>query len=239
LKLDDLKLQQDSEELRREILGMGAALVGFADMSSVPSLPFPGEPRAISVAVQLAPSIIEAVRQGPTAESALEYDRVNGGLDGIAGKICDRLRVLGYRADFFPATLYGAALESPAYQRDLRAQFQHKTAATLAGLGWIGKSAILVTPEYGPRIRLVTVFTDLALATGEPIVKSRCGDCTECIDACPGNVIKGRRWEVGVPREALVDVHGCQAASRQIALTRTGKKGPCGMCVAACPWGHE
>jgi epoxyqueuosine reductase len=213
-------------------------VVGLGDMSPVSPLPFPELTRAISVAVQLSLAVIEAVRQGPTAEYAAEYDRANARLDEIATRICDRLQAVGNRADFFPATIYGAALEAPDYQRDFRGPFQHKTAATLAGLGWIGKSGVLVTPEYGPCIRLVTVFTDLLLDTGEPIVKDRCAACTEYVDACPGGAIKGRYGEVGVPREALVDAHVCQAASRHISLERTGKRRPCGMCISVCPWGQ-
>ena len=45
--------------------------------------------------------------------------------------------------------------------------FASKTAATRAGLGWIGKTALLVTPEWGPAVRLGTVFTYAALGAGE------------------------------------------------------------------------
>jgi epoxyqueuosine reductase QueG len=106
-------------------------------------------------------------------------------------------------------------------------------------LGWIGKAAILVTPKHGPRVRLVTVFTDMPLQTGEPITRCRCGDCTECVEACPGGVISGQLWEAGMPREAMIDAHLCQAASHRVTLERTGQKGPCGMCVAVCPWGRS
>ena len=230
---------EDGQWLRREILGLGATLVGFADMSPERSLPYAGLTRAISIAVQLTPEIIEAVRQGPTAEYAVEYERVNARLNQIASTTCARVQALGHRAESFPATIHGALLEDPAYQRDLCVAFQHKTAATRAGLGWIGKAAILVTPEHGPRVRLVTVFTDMPLQTGEPITRCRCGDCTECVEACPGSVIRGQSWEVGMPREALIDVHLCHAASHRVTLQHAGQQGPCGICVAVCPWGRS
>jgi len=206
-------------------------------VAGIVPLPYPRLTRAISIAVQLAPAVIEAVREGPTAEYAVEYEAVNARLNQIAGATCGRIQALGYQAKYFPATITGEALEDPSYQRHLRAQFQHKTAATRAGLGWIGKAAILVTPEYGPRVRLVTVFTDMPLVTGNPITSSRCGDCRECVEACPGGVIKGRLWKVGTSREALIDAHLCQESIRQVVIERIGKRGPCGVCVAVCPWG--
>ncbi len=228
----------DSQSLPGEVLSLGASLVGLADVSPVASLPYPDLTRALSMAVQLTPDVIEAVRAGPTAEYALEYERVNVRLNQIADATCERIRALGYQAQFFPATIIRSALESE-YQRDLRVQFQHKTAATRAGLGWIGKSALLITPEHGPRLRLVTVFTDMPFVTGKPITQSRCGDCTECVDACPGAAIKGQSWEVGVSRESLFDPHLCRATSQRVTRQRTGQEGPCGICVAVCPWGRR
>lgn len=227
----------DSESLRREILSLGASLVGFADVSPVASLPYPALTRAFSIAVQLTPDIIEAVRAGPTAEYAIEYEQVNARLNQIADNVCDRVRALGYQAQFFPATIVNPALE-PEYQHNLRVQFQHKTAATRAGLGWIGKSALLITPEHGPRLRLITVFTDMPFVPSKPIIQSQCSDCTECVDACPGAVIKGQLWEVGMSRESLIDPHLCRATAQRVTHERTGKEGPCGICVAVCPWGR-
>jgi epoxyqueuosine reductase QueG len=238
---DSVSAQQarDSKQLQDGILGLGAALVGFADMSPVTPLPYPDLFRAIAIAVQLEPDVIEAVRQGPTAEYAVEYERVNGRLNQIASTTCDIVRSFDYQAEYFPATVHGAALQDPGYQRNLRVKFQHKTAATRAGLGWIGKSAILVTPEHGPRVRLVTVFTDMPLATGRPRTTSSCGDCTECVKACPWGVIKGRLWEVSMPREFLIDAHQCRANTGAVNFDRTGAEGPCGICVAVCPAGHS
>jgi hypothetical protein len=41
--------------------------------------------------------------------------------------------------------------------------FQHKIAATSAGLGWIGRNGLLISPRYGPRLSLATVLTDLSV----------------------------------------------------------------------------
>ena len=58
---------------------------------------------------------------------------------------------------------------------NLGAELPHKTVATRAGIGWIGKCALLVTEKYGSAIRLTTVLTDMDLETDQPINGSKCG----------------------------------------------------------------
>ncbi len=69
------------------------------------------------------------------------------------------------------------------------AHISHKAVARMAGLGWQGKSLLLINPEYGPRVRLVTILTDMPLTPDGP-VKNRCGACLECVQACPASAIK-------------------------------------------------
>ena len=73
-------------------------------------------------------------------------------------------------------------------------ELPHKTIATKAGLGWIGKSALFTTKEYGSALRLSSVLTDAPLNIGKPVLKSRCGKSTECMAACPGGAISGKEW---------------------------------------------
>lgn len=61
-----------------------------------------------------------------------------------------------------------------------------KDAAVMAGLGCIGKSNILVTPEFGPRIRLRALLLEQELPPTGPIDFDPCGNCVElCRQACP------------------------------------------------------
>ena len=96
----------------------------------------------------------------------------------------------------------------PASERD--GLFPHKTAATAAGLGWIGKTALFVSPEFGPAVRLATVFTDLDLPAGEPVTEGRCGDCTDCVDACPAGCGRDVAWRAGMRRDELFDASACR-----------------------------
>jgi len=59
----------------------------------------------------------------------------------------------------------------------------------MAGLGWQGKSLLIINPKYEPRVRYATFLTDLPLTPDEPI-ENKCGKCKQCIKACPVGAIK-------------------------------------------------
>ncbi len=216
--------------LLKEIATFGASLMGFADTKD--TAPWP---RAISIALALDPITLKGMKTGPTPEYYKEYLRANTTLNEIAQKIERLLLGAGYEAEAFPATIVDS---NPEYERTLRVAFQHKTAATRAGLGFIGKSGLLITPDFGPRIRLVTVFTDLPFPTGQPILEGRCGGCRLCVEACPARAIKGREWREGMAREELLDAHACCREAKRLLKARVGAdEAVCGICVAVCPRG--
>ena len=109
------------------------------------------------------------------------------------------------------------------------------TAATRAGLGWIGKTALFVSPIFGPAVRLATVFTDLGLPPGEPVGESGCGTCRACVDACPAGCGRDVTWRPGMPREQLFDAAACL---RHMAQFTSVDADICGICIAACPYSH-
>ncbi|MCP4707267.1 MAG: epoxyqueuosine reductase, partial [Planctomycetes bacterium] len=118
----------------------------------------------------------------------------------------------------------------------LRANFSHKTAATRAGLGWIGKSALLITKKYGAAVRLGTVLTDAELETGEPIDQSQCGECRGCQEHCPAGAILGKNWEAGMAREAFYDAFTCCEKAVQLCKRQNLEATICGICINVCPW---
>ncbi len=63
-----------------------------------------------------------------------------------------------------------------------------RAAAARAGLGWIGKSTMVLAPRVGPWMLLGSVVTDVALQPTEPM-KRDCGTCVACITACPTSAI--------------------------------------------------
>lgn len=130
----------------------------------------------------------------------------------------------------------------PIAQRDeqeLVAPFSFKYAAVNAGMGWIGKNGVLVTREYGPRVRLSAVLIHYPLPAGEPVRKSGCDeDCFLCVKACPYNALKGKSWNIHIHRNELIDYHLCNS-KRSRFIGRLGRKNACGLCFVACPLGIQ
>lgn len=220
--------------LRERILALGATLVGFADMEGVLEGELACWPRAISIALAFPDEVIEGIAQGPTLEYFEAYNRFNERLNEIAAQTARMIRVLGYQAEFVAATVEGGDLD----EEGIRAGFQHKTAATRAGLGWVGKSALLITYHCGPRVRFATVFTEMPLEVGTPVTASECERCIACVRACPGGAISGEDWWAGRPREEFFDARACYLAARRQLMERVGvDNAVCGICIAVCPKG--
>ncbi|TET74270.1 MAG: epoxyqueuosine reductase [Candidatus Heimdallarchaeota archaeon] len=225
-----------SEEIRLCLESRDAALAGIADTSYLnETFGFSKKelkkyPRAISIGIQLSDEIIDNIREGPTEEYAEHYRDVNMKLDYLAEFLAERLREKDFLALPIPA--------SKRYDRKkLAAEFPHKTAAILCGLGWIGKSALLISYELGPRVRFSTVLTNAPLETGDPQKTSECNNCIICVEACPANAIKGTNWTFGDKREKIFDAHKCKEYL-DIQEKRVGET-ICGICVSVCPYGGK
>jgi epoxyqueuosine reductase len=188
-----------------------------------------GFPFALSLIIAMNPSIMVKVQQGPNQAYGDEYQRVNRCLNELAEALAAQLRGHGYRAQPL----------APSDRTDIagiKGDFPHKTAATRAGLGWVGKHCQLITRDYGPWVRLGTVFTDMELPCGPPLERSFCGDCTRCVDACPAKALKGCAWHPGLPREAILDARECDRWKKEHYLDYQ-RGHVCGICSAVCPYG--
>ncbi|MGE5228991.1 MAG: epoxyqueuosine reductase [Deltaproteobacteria bacterium] len=190
-----------------------------------PRLPqAPDVPTAIAILMRLDPLVVRGLRHGPTQDYEQEYLRLNGALDDATGTLVEVLRVHGHAAERVAATTAEGNGGRP---------FPHKTAATSAGLGWIGKTALFVSPEFGPAVRLATVFTDLELPGGDPVIESGCGTCRACVDACPAGCGRDVLWRPGMARELLFDAGACR---HHMAHFTDLESQICGICIAACPY---
>ncbi|MHB0856913.1 MAG: 4Fe-4S double cluster binding domain-containing protein [Anaerolineae bacterium] len=222
--------------LERLLGAPGIDLYGYADVRGVFGGAWGAWPRAISVAQVLPSEHLAGVRQGPTSGYYQAYTEANTNLNAIAREIESFLRAAGCEARAFPATVAAGELEQDLGEA-LCAPIQHKTVATRAGLGWIGRSALLVTNRYGPRVRLASIFTDMDLNTAIPVETSRCGTCRRCVEACPAEALTGAEWQVGVPRHALVDAQACRRTAERLLAERVGARNAvCGICIAVCPF---
>jgi len=219
------------DELRTLLQRSGADIVGIADLNEIPADARDGFPFGVSIAVALNPQIIAEIKDGPTKQYREEYERVNKLLDMIGHHAVQFLEEHGHKAKWFPATSYSID------PKTLSTILPHKTTATRAGLGWIGKCALLVTKAYGSAIRITTVLTDAPLPISESVDASLCGECTSCVDVCPGRTLSGINWEKGLHRDEFYDAFTCQKTALELTMQRVGVKTTlCGICIAACPW---
>lgn len=123
-------------------------------------------------------------------------------------------------------------------EEELLALFSFKYAAVNAGLGWIGKNDVLITEEYGPRVRLSAVLIDYPFEYGNKMTESRCGSCTKCVDICPHKALTGANWNINTLRNELIDYHLCNQ-KRSAYIESLGRKHACGLCMAVCPYGMK
>lgn len=212
--------------------GEGVTLWGAADLAGL-STPRDGAerefPLALSWAIPMDPRIMAGLRNGPTEAYADAYSRVNALINRQAETLATEIQGRGYRARPLAASDRTDSV-------GIRGDFPHKTAATRAGLGWVGRHCQLVTRPFGPWVRLGTVFTDLGLSCGPPVERHFCGHCHLCVEACPAGALTGDSWHPGIPRERLLDAEACDRWKNEHYHQYHGGHN-CGICSAVCPYG--
>lgn len=192
-------------------------------------------PRAVSIGMKLFHPIVDQLPWRLEESMHVQnyshhcYTVINQRLDQIASKMANLLQREGHRAYPVPASQTINTARSTGV-------FSNKMAAHMAGLGWIGKSCLLVTPENGPRCRWATVLTDARIEeTGRPM-ETRCGECRECVDACPAQAFTGRNFREDEHRDLRFDTKRCKEYREQ-CHTQYGVR-ECGICLWACPHGR-
>lgn len=224
-------------------MAWGADYFGIADLSPAHDAIFEQGgietaeyPRSISVGVGLFHPIVNQLPRRDERSVAVSYkshcyDIINFRLDQLISRIASVLQRGRYRVFPIPA--------SKRVDDDrICAVFSHKLSAHLAGLGWIGKNCLLITPEMGPRVRWATVLTDAPLAaTGEPM-DERCGNCRECVDICPVKAFTGQSFLSEEPREVRFDAKKCDRYFTTMK-EKNAETAVCGMCLYSCPYGKQ
>jgi epoxyqueuosine reductase len=188
-----------------------------------------GFPYAISFAIPMPPQIMAGIQNGPNQAYADEYSRANNLINQLSDALATEIKSRGHRAKPLAASARTDTI-------NIKGHFPHKTAATRAGLGWIGRHCQLITRKFGPWIRLGTVFTDTDLPCATPIEQNFCGNCNRCVEACPAKALKGNVWHQGIPREELLDVQACDQWKKEHYFQYL-KGHTCGICAAVCPYG--
>jgi epoxyqueuosine reductase QueG len=216
-------------KLEKKLKDEGASLIGYADLRDLPPGARRSFPVGISIAVALDPGVISKITWGPTKEYFEEYSRVNALLDHLGQCAIVMLNAEGFG---------GLALQTTTedFDRDtLRTILPHKTVATKAGLGWIGKNALLVTEAFGSALRLTSVLTDAEFETARPVTVSRCEQCFTCVDSCPGRAPSGEIWAAGKDRDAFFNAHACCRTATEYSSKSGIPATICGICIPVCP----
>lgn len=222
-----LDILQIKEDLFRLLADKGAKLIGVADLSDIVD----GEmTTGISVALPLPKNIVKDLQTMPTKEYYDAYYTLNAQLDEIVTCGAAFLEKSGYMA-------YANTTKVVKQNEDWRTPLPHKTVATRAGLGWIGKNCLLVTKEYGCAIRLSSLLTNAPLPFDTPIDESHCGGCTVCVKSCPAKALTGVLWNTHTDRESLFHKEDCKKMQIQRMKQATGIETDLyGLCFAVCPY---
>ena len=186
-------------------------------------------PWATHVVVLGIPLYLPMMRTAPSMVYQELYDTSNRVLDDLAYRLTNFISCeLGYRALYFPRDCYSSIevlLKNPS------AAFSHVLSAYYAGMGTIGDSHNLLTPEFGPRLRMVSVLTDAPLTPDPMLEQDLCLHCGLCLKHCPSHCFHDAG---GGPYE--MDKIACTAYHVQL---KRNHHWPCGLCACVCPVGAD
>jgi epoxyqueuosine reductase len=214
-------------------------LVGFASAGRWDLHPFehlvPPEfrPRAIwpevkTVIVIGIPVSLPIIETAPSIWYHELYRTVNTLLDTGAFRIATFLNAERFPSVSLPRDGYGSISilrEKPV------AFFSHRHAAYLAGLGTFGINNMLLTPQFGPRVRFTSIFTTAEIGSDPIMEEDLCIKCMRCVSTCPVKAIPGPGYPDGI-----TDKIACAARSEALLKRFIS---PCGLCIKVCPVGED
>jgi epoxyqueuosine reductase QueG len=213
------------EELKEIAASAGVTAFGAAQIedlaphyNALPSDQVEGLNYGITIGARISSAVLRGCITGPTRHYLHNYRMTNWLLDQTTTRLTTAIQNAGYEAMPIPAS---QIVDWEAQT----AHLSHKMIALRSGIGWIGRNNLLVHPEYGSKIRLATILTDMPIKTDSP-VEQDCGDCKKCIDVCPVKAIKDshKDWNKTACLEKL----------KYFAKAHNVGQYICGICVKVC-----
>jgi epoxyqueuosine reductase QueG len=172
----------------------------------------------ISIGIRLSNPVLKGIIDHPTRLYLHHYKNINYLLDQISIKLSLYIQEEGYQALPIPAS------QIVDWEKQV-AHLSHKMIALRAGIGWLGKNNLIVHPEYGAKIRLSTILTDLPLRESEDIEEG-CGNCRKCVDICPAGALKNSYKDY--------NMLACLNKLKHFSKTYNIGQYICGLCVKVC-----
>ena len=231
----DLSAEGATERLKGYARSLGADLVGITEVNPLWIYSHRGEifyenwedwgkeieaehKYAVVFAMEMS---FEMVGTGPHTPTMVESMRNYAKGACIATQIASFIPNLGYSATASHIRHYEAVLVPLAVD---------------AGLGELGRFGYLITKEFGPRVRLGAVTTDLSLIPDKPVdigVEDFCRICKKCAVCCPSNSIPLEKDQTAVNGTLRWKLNA------ETCFEYWGNIGTdCNICMRVCPWSH-
>lgn len=174
---------------------LGADLVGIADAMTLNAFPpdprWPQTPERISPHVKSVITIVQHIPVGAFRcrdNTPVQYMDmlVLRKMDKIAYRLADELEAAGH-----PTFVVPAQETEWTYKRASYGRLSTRHLGVESGLGTLGLEVNILTPEYGPRIYLTGILTELALEADAPMTEQVCigESCSRCLHSCPGDAV--------------------------------------------------
>src|SRR5437868_14944964 len=260
----------DATAVKARAKALGADLVGIASAATLNA--FPPDPRWPQTPERISPyckSVIVVVQRIPAGafrcktNVAVQYIDmlVLRKMDKVAYRLAEELETAG-----FPSLVTAAQETDWNYKRASYGRLSTRHLGVEAGLGTLGLEVNILTPEFGPRVYLTGILTELELQPDQRITEQVCigESCSRCLHSCPPNAVQ--HWGIdkrGCATEAqefgfmtmlqfmerVIDAPAEQRSAMlktrdlygfwQGLLRLGGSFGGCPRCLAVCPVGND
>jgi len=212
----EMKIKISTKNIKSLIYNLGVDIGGIADMSKLGNMPvglkinltqlFKKYPFAIVIGAQYG----KVSKSASGDEAALYLEKIAYDVMGYLEEKKMRCLVIHPEDEYDPENRMGL--------------LSLKILTKEAGIGWQGRSFLIVSPEYGPIHRLIAMLTNMKLNPDKPL-KNLCKNCTVCIDKCPKKSLTLCQFDNHPnSRQDVLDIKSC-----------LGDNG-CMVCILKCPY---
>lgn len=253
-----------TNEVKQLALKLGADKVGVTSAEALAKAPdghkpadlLPGAKSVVVLAIHLPAGALATSNMRVLMNSSLYVEHK---LNSIAHEITTFLEGQGFLAVPVHPDIPVDMQSKQAFLGD----FSHKHAAVAAGIGEMGTSTLLLTPEFGPRVRLISVITSAPLESDKKLKQKVCRKCFTCVKECPAGAVSkdGSLDKIKCVRECMpysvgslvkflrgfVEVEGKEAKLQMLRdpkildfhqFLRVGRGIHCANCMKMCPAGQ-